>query len=157
TQTGNFTNLANKTNETEYDWNKTNDNDTANITVNKSADIKVSQSIDSTTVNLNDFVKFMINVYNNGPDDAHDINITDILPTGIIYISHSVDTGEYNPTTGIWTIDSLGYDETASLNITTKAIETGSKTNWANKTNETEYDWNKTNNGADVTITVSDG
>ncbi|MEN6553063.1 MAG: carboxypeptidase regulatory-like domain-containing protein [Methanobacterium sp.] len=124
----------------------------ATIHVNQTADIQVSNSANITTVNQNDFVMFMLSAFNNGPDDAHYINIIDMLPTGLTYVSHTVDTGVYDSNTGIWTIDSLAYNKTASLNLTTKVTETGTITNWANKTEQTENDWNKTNDNANATI-----
>ncbi len=60
-------------------------------------------------------VVFTITVANDGPEDASNVTVRDILPQGYIYLS---DDGDYNPTTGIWTIGDIVNGASVSLNIT---------------------------------------
>jgi uncharacterized repeat protein (TIGR01451 family) len=59
---------------------------------------------------------------NHGPDAATNVIVKDNLPNTLIFISAD---GNYNPQTGIWTIDYLASGETRVLTIITKINTTG--------------------------------
>ena len=67
----------------------------------------------TTPINVGQTGTFTVNVTNNGPDTATNININDILPSGF---TASTTTGTYNGTT--WTINSLASGSTATLTFT---------------------------------------
>ena len=48
---------------------------------------------------------------------ATGIEITNILPAGLSYVSHEVSSGNYNPSTGIWSIDELSERQDGYLLI----------------------------------------
>lgn len=64
-------------------------------------------------------VTYIITVVNNGPDDATGVVVTDILPAGVTYDSHSTDDGTFDPNSGEWTIGDLddGESNTVTLEI----------------------------------------
>src|SRR5690606_9134062 len=67
--------------------------------------------------------------------------VTDLLPTGYTYVSHSTGTGTYVPGTGEWTIGNFVNAATASLTITATVNAAGDYTNTASiGGNETDPD-----------------
>ena len=54
---------------------------------------------------------------NNGPAQATGIEITDVLPPGVAYVSDSTPTGSYDSGTGIWTLGTLNNGFNVSLDI----------------------------------------
>lgn len=80
-----------------------------------STDLAVSKTVDDSTPKEGDNVIYTLTVSNNGPDNATNVSVTDVLPPGVTYVS---DDGSYNSGTGVWTIGSLNNGSTATLNIT---------------------------------------
>ena len=149
--TGNFVNYANVTGN-EYDYDLTNNNDTESIKINPASDLEVMKNVNNTEPNYLDLITWTITVKNNGPDNAHDINVSDVIPQSLIWISDD-SQGKYNPQTGIWAINQLNNGASISLKIICKVNSTGNTTNNVNVTGR-EYDYNLTNNNDTETITV---
>ncbi|WP_407413763.1 DUF11 domain-containing protein, partial [Methanobrevibacter sp.] len=94
-----------------------------------------------------------INVTNNGPDDAINTILDDILPEGLIYISDD-SHGAYDNETGRWTIGDLPVGETVTITITTVVNATNTTiTSDVNVSSDT-YDPNMNNNKDNSSITV---
>jgi uncharacterized repeat protein (TIGR01451 family) len=70
-------------------------------------DLAVAKSVDDAAPNEGDTVTFTVDVTNNGPDPATGAEITDLLPTGVTYVSDTVTVGSYVSGTGVWTIGAL--------------------------------------------------
>ena len=70
-------------------------------------DLAVAKSVDDAAPNEGDTVTFTVDVTNNGPDPATGAEITDLLPTGVTYVSDTVTVGSYVNGTGVWTIGAL--------------------------------------------------
>ncbi len=155
--TGNFVNAATKTTETTYDYDTSNDGQSVNLSVAPAADIQVTQTVNNQTPLFGNNVTFTVTVRNNGPDAATGVKITDLLPDGLKLLSYTVSQGTYNSITGIWDIGSLNVNGTSVLTIVAQALANGNITNVANKTNETTYDHNVTNDIQSQQITVSPG
>ena len=73
----------------------------------------------SATPNEGDTVTFEIEVTNNGPADATGVSLTDLLPTGLTATAANgtVSSGSYDADTGLWTLDPLANDASATLTI----------------------------------------
>ena len=56
---------------------------------------------------------------------------------------------------GLWNVGTLNSGLTSTLALTCKVMRTGTIVNWANKTAETEYDWETSNGNSTVTLTVA--
>ena len=84
-------------------------------------------------------VTFVVTATNNGPDTATNINILDLIPSGLTGVTITPSIGTYNSTTGIWTINSLLNGTFATLNITGIAVPQSIITNNATRTGQTEY------------------
>ncbi|MDO8870305.1 MAG: hypothetical protein Q7V10_06085, partial [Methanobacteriaceae archaeon] len=111
------------------------------VNINPVASITINQSV-NTPVNVGNKVTFLVNVKNNGPNTATNINIRDIIPSGLSGVIVTPSVGTYNAITGIWTIPSLTNGSTATLNITgnaTAAMAGKTTENTATQISQTEY------------------
>lgn len=151
--TGLITNFVNVTSDT-FDSHPEDNNATANVTVAEAAHIELNKTVNNPTPDYWSLVTFTINALNTGPNDAQGVQVTDILPSGLTYVSH-IASGltTYNPNTGIWNIGTLLNGTSAFLNITANVTGVGSITNWASVTNQTTFDpfpWSKDNETINV-------
>ncbi|UII80488.1 proprotein convertase P-domain-containing protein [Flagellimonas sp. CMM7] len=80
-----------------------------------SPDLAVSKTVDDSTPGEGSNIVYTLSIVNNGPVDATNVSLTDVLPAGVSYVS---DDGSYNSGTGVWTIGTLNNGNTATLNIT---------------------------------------
>jgi len=156
---GSIVNWANKTGETEYDWKPSNDNSSVTLTVatpgGDGADVVVTQTASKTSLNIGDPVTITITARNSGPKEAKKVYVTDLLPPGLTYLSHTASTGTYNPSTGVWDIGNIKKDKTYTLTITAIATRAGTITNLARKTAQDTYDPVLTNDLQSISYTIS--
>lgn len=96
------------------------------------ADLKLTKTVNNSTPKVDSNVVFTITVVNDGPARATNVQIKDILPSGLIYQSSSAPSGtSYSNTTGIWNVGILESGKSKNLNITAKVTNSGTITNWA--------------------------
>lgn len=76
--------------------------------------LSISKTSSAVTVNDGDKVDYNITITNTGTVAATGIQVSDVLPHILSFVSAD---GNYNPSTGIWSIDSLGIDESKTLKI----------------------------------------
>ena len=149
-KTGSLTNKVSVVGR-EYDYNPKNNNASKGINVAKAADLSVIKSVNETRPNYGDLVKWTLTVRNNGPDAASGVNVSDVLPVGLVYQSSSASVGSY--ANGVWSIGNLANGKTVTLTIISKVDKTGSINNIVNVSGN-EYDINKTNNENNKIIDV---
>ena len=145
--------LVNNVNVTahEYDYDLDNNQDNESVEVKPSADIEIIKTVNNTSPNYLDTVKWTVIVKNNGPDTATNIEVEEIIPDGLILINLTVSKGVYED--DLWTMDSLEKDEVQRLEIISRVNKTGNITNIVVASAE-EYDPNLTNNEDNETIDV---
>jgi len=98
------------------------DNDMACAGGNQTfADLGVSKSVSDDAPPVNTEVTYTITVSNDGPNDTSDIVIRDVLPPGVTWVSDTASAGDYDETTGLWSIDSLLDQQSATLDIVVTA------------------------------------
>lgn len=114
------------------------------------ADLSLSKDVDDLTPLVGTQVVFTLQVNNDGPNNAHDIVISDTLPSGYTYISHDGD-GDYDPGTGVWFENRIGDGNFVELQITAMVNASGNYTNVAQITTLDEVDPNLENNQDSVT------
>ena len=148
-KTGTFINEASVSGN-EYDWDLKNNNDSAGINVNPSADLAVEILVNDTNPKFNSLVKWTLRVTNNGPDEATGVVVCDLLSKDLIYLS---STGNYDVKSGLWNIGTLEMGKSVSIDIVTLVNKTGKITNDANVSGR-EYDWNLSNNYDNKSIAV---
>ena len=149
--TGNIKNVANVSGH-EYDYNPLNNRAEKTISVPNAADLAIVKVVNNTRPNYGDLVKWTLTVRNNGPDAATGVNVSDVLPSGLIYDSYVSNVGRYS--NGIWTIGDLAKGASQTLDIICKVNKTGIIKNVASVTGN-EYDIDKSNNRDDAFINVS--
>lgn len=113
------------------------ENSTANNTQG-SAFLVLDNDADKENVHIGDYVTWILEAQNFGPDIAKNTKIHNTLPEGLKYIRHTTTKGTFSPETGIWDIGDLSIEEgSVRLLITTKAITAGEKVNKAYITTDT--------------------
>ncbi len=83
------------------------------------ADLSLVKTSDKLNAQNNDLVTYTLTLTNNGPNGATGVKVTDVLPSGLIFVSAS-PSGVYDNSTGIWTVGSLANGASATLQITVK-------------------------------------
>ena len=133
----------------EYDYDKSNNNDSQLIDVKPSADLAIVKLANVTQANYLDLVKWTLVVTNNGPDAATGVKIADVLPNGFVYVSSSKAY-----TNGVIDIGSLAVGQSQSVDIVTRANVTGTFVNLASVTGN-EYDYDLSNNRAEKSVLIN--
>ena len=137
--TGPYDNVAELTAATSDDLDSTpgnndpteDDQDNALITPAVQADLSLTKVANPTEVMLGDNVTYTINVTNDGPADTTGVTVTDLLPGGLAYVSHTASVGSYDPATGLWTIGAMAATAVETLQIVAQTLATGDYTNTA--------------------------
>ncbi len=142
---GVFTNIAQVNDSDQYDPDSTPDNDDPNeddqddaVIRTPQADLELVKSVDDSTPNVTENVTFTIVVTNKGPDAATGVTVEDILPAGLLYVSHA--GGAYDTNTSIWTIGGLAVGSSTSLQVTATVTNSGLIENIAQVEDADQYD-----------------
>jgi uncharacterized repeat protein (TIGR01451 family) len=83
--------------------------DVANLSVTKTANLSVADEGDT--------VRFTVALTNSGPQDATNVELTDLLPSGLTGVVDSTSTGTYDPGTGTWTVGDMLAPSTEVLQL----------------------------------------
>jgi uncharacterized repeat protein (TIGR01451 family) len=104
-----------------------------------SAGIELNETVNNSRPNAGDTVTFTVTAHNNGPSDALNVQIRDLMPSDFTNVNVTQSKGTYN--NGIWTLD-LTSGETATLTFTgvVSSVLAGKNT-----TNTASYGLNLTN------------
>ncbi len=122
-------------------------------------DLAIEKDVDISTPIEGETVTFTVSVTNPGEFAATGVQVTDQLPSGITYQSHSTSQGNYNTSTNIWDIGSLPEGDTTTVTLHIVAtVNPGTQgntiTNNAEITALNENDPQLGNNSASAGITV---
>src|SRR5262249_44811373 len=74
--------------------------------------------------------------HNRGPNPATGIEVTDLLPAGLQFVSAAPTAGTYDPANGKWTVGSLALGASAQLALPAPGTAGGGVTNLAAKTGQ---------------------
>ena len=141
---GNFVSVVTYDNDTNPD----NDNDTIdNITALPVVDLEIIKEVTfgGSVVNVSDVVQFSITVINNGPCDATNVTVSEVLSPHLEMTYNSTWVGYYDVNEGIWHIGTLEKNTNVTLIIQAKVISDGIISNFVS-VNSTENDTNTSNN-----------
>ncbi len=96
---------------------------------------------------------------NAGPGTATGVRVTDMLPTGLQFVSATPGSGTtYDPVTGIWNVGTLAKGANTTLQIQTRIVGAAGQilTNTASITAADQFDYKSNNNIASKTTTIVD-
>ncbi len=136
----------------QFDPDRSN-NSASVVTVPQQADLVLSKSVDDPTPNVDDVIAFTITLGNSGRDAATNVQVTDLLPAGLSFVSDTPSQGTYNPTTGVWTVGTVSTTVSQTLLIQATVLGPSAQTNTAMVTHSDQFDPNTGNNTATATET----
>ena len=104
-------------------------------------DLSIVKSVNNSAPVLGTNVQFTITVSNaSGYSQATGVNVSDVLPAGLTYVSSSAAQGSYNSSTGVWTVGTLASGASTTLTITATTTAATQITNIATVTGTDEVD-----------------
>ena len=119
------------------------------------ADIRLTKTVSNSNPAVGTNVTFTITAHNNGPDDTTALQVTDLLPAGLTFVSATPSQGSYVSGTGVWDIGVLANGASATLQLTATVTGTSRVTNVATRTSSTPTDPNPANDTARSRVTGS--
>lgn len=125
--------------------NDASEDDQASVVLSpRVADLNLTKTVNNALPPVGGQVTFTITVNNAGPDNASGVEVTERLPDGLTYVSHTTTQGAYNPASGLWEIGNLPNGGTVTLDITVTVTGVGPYTNQAEISRTNEFDPNST-------------
>jgi choice-of-anchor A domain-containing protein/uncharacterized repeat protein (TIGR01451 family) len=88
--------------------------------VSVTTDIKVTKTVNSQAPDNGSEIEYTITTLNTGSSDATSVKVSDLLPSGLEFVSASASSGSYASSTGVWTIDELNKGKSTTLTIKAK-------------------------------------
>jgi uncharacterized repeat protein (TIGR01451 family) len=117
------------------------DNNTATTVVTpQQADLTLNKVVNDPTPTVGDTVTYTVTLGNNGPDAATNVQVTDMLPAGVSFVSATPSQGAYDSTTGLWNVGAVSFGSHETLVILARIASAGSLTNSAMITHVDQYD-----------------
>ena len=138
---GTIINNANVVSAT-YDPVSSNNADDEQVSIGSSADLNLVKTANTTgPVYVGDSITYTINVTNNGPDTALNVNVTDDLPDEVSFVSSNPLFSGNSGSIYWWNIGSISVGESIliTINVTVNFVPAGTINNIANVTSHT-YD-----------------
>ncbi len=117
----------------------------------QSTDLGVTMSVSPASPSVGQNATFTVTVTNGGSTGATGVQVFDLLPVGLDYVSDD-GGGAWVPGTGVWTIPSLAAGASATLHVVAAVAATGQVLNVAQITASTPLDTNPANNTASVAV-----
>ncbi len=124
------------------------------FTVN-SANLKMSQVSSDNQPEEGQTLSLTVNVANNGPDTANNVQITNQIPSGLKLISYSSSQGGYNPETGLWDLGEVQSGENEYITFLFMVEDPGDFMHLVNLASGT-FDPEDANGTSSLLITVMD-
>src|SRR5262249_30205631 len=137
-------NTASIAHSDQFDPNLANNTDTASINPLQ-ADLQVNKTVDDPRPNVGQTITFTVTLINNGPSVATGVTVTDVLPSGLHFVSDTPSLGTYDPATGLWTPGTVAVG-TQTLQITATVVSPGEETNTAAISSSDQFDPDPGNN-----------
>jgi large repetitive protein len=132
--------------------NDPDENDQDSVTITPEAiDLSLNKTASNTAPSLGDDITFTILVSNAGPNTATGVEVTDLLPDGITFVSATPSQGTYDAATGIWLIGAIESGSDATLDILVNVATIGAKVNTAEVTAADQPDLSSTPGNNDPT------
>jgi uncharacterized repeat protein (TIGR01451 family) len=143
------TNTATVAHADQFDPNTANNSASATETPQE-ADLALAQTATNFTPAVGSDVTFTVSLLDNGPDQATNVFVADVLPAGVSLVSATPSQGSYGG--GEWTVGTVAAGASATLQITVQVTSSSSQTNTATILGADQFDPNTANNSASVTL-----
>jgi uncharacterized repeat protein (TIGR01451 family) len=149
---GGTTNVATITHSDEFDPNAA--NNTASVSVTpQQADLALAKSVSDGTPNVGRTITYTVTLSNNGPNAATDVDVTDLLPAGLSFVSDMPSQGTYDSGTGVWNVGAVSTTSPQTLLIEATVMSHLPQANTATITHADQFDPVTANNTATVSLT----
>ena len=149
---GTLTNTASINAADQFDPDTANNSATVTVSAQQ-ADLALTKTVSNPTPNVGDPVTFTVTVTNAGPDPATAVQITDVLPAGLSFMSATPSQGTYTAATGLWDVGTITVATPATLTLATTVASAAAQTNTASIGDADQFDANSANNTASATVT----
>ncbi len=90
----------------------------ANVRWFNETDLALVKTVDNAEPTDGDQIVFTLTLSNNSSEDAFGIEVSDLLPSGLNFVSATASSGSYDENSGLWTLSELDANAQATLNIT---------------------------------------
>jgi uncharacterized repeat protein (TIGR01451 family)/fimbrial isopeptide formation D2 family protein len=138
----------------QYDPDPSNNTASATETP-RYADLAVTKRVDDPAPNVGGQVTFTIEITNLGADPATGVEVRDLLPAGLTFVSAGPSSGtNYDPSTGIWTVGTLPVGGIRSLTMLALVAASGQFTNQAAVSATEVFDPDPSNDRGSATVTT---
>lgn len=129
------------------------------ITEPPTPDLELEKLVSNSQPIEGETITFTINLTNPGDFTASGLKVTDLIPSGLTYLTFTATQGTYNSTNGIWNVGTLAEGDTTTASLTIDALVDGGTLgstiiNNASITALNETDPNLSNNSASAGITI---
>jgi uncharacterized repeat protein (TIGR01451 family) len=152
TSPGQSTNTATITSSDQFDPVTT--NDTASVvTVPQQADLVLAKAVNDPTPNVGDTIAYTVTLSDSGPDAATGVQVTDLLPAGLSFVSARASRGTYDPASGVWTVGTVTTASPQTLLILATVLSPSAQINTATITGADQFDPDTGNDTASTTLT----
>ncbi len=118
-----------------------------------SVDLSVTKTVSDATPNVGDQITFTVTLSDQGPDAATGVQVTDLLPAGLAFVSATPSQGTYNNGSGVWTVGTVNPGVPQTLGITATVVSPVAQTNTGTISHADQFDPNTANNTASATET----
>ena len=102
---------------------------------------------------MGDTITYTVTLTDNGPNTATNAQVTDLLPTGLSFVSATPSQGTYNSTTGLWSVGTVTTSSPQTLVILAQVVSPSPQTNTATISHSDQFDPVTANNSAGVVET----
>src|SRR5262249_20874773 len=123
----------------QFDPNLANNSGTASVNPQQ-ADLAVGKTVSNPKPNVGDTITFTVTLTDNGPSNATNVRVTDLLPAGLTLVSASPSQGTYTAATGLWIVGSLAKGAQATLTLTATVVSPFTQTNTARISAADQFD-----------------
>ena len=86
-------------------------------------DLELNKTADLLQVEDGDVVTYTISLANQGPGEAVNVSIEDVLPASVSYLSSSASVGSYDDVSGIWTVGNMADGALETLDVTVTVLD----------------------------------
>ncbi|MFC1969202.1 hypothetical protein ACFLVF_01770 [Chloroflexota bacterium] len=117
------------------------------------SDLAVTKTADGSTFDVGQVATYTVTIMNNGPSDATNVKVEDVLPAGINFDNSIASQGYYYVMSGIWDVGDLAEGASATLTVEATVNTAGDIVNCATVLASDSHDPDTANNTDCVTIT----